>query len=367
MESGPVTPLVHDRYSRRWRPLDDLERAHLEPRPEAVPPEKRSSTWSAGQQIRGWWHRLSPRGPVIPGLEGIFCPEIFDPLRDHAIFHANLPHDIPRLAYFYDAIALKHPQWTPAQTVKRFPAYLQKLADFDHVACISRSSEADLQSYWKEIGISPKARTSTITLGLRGHFHPAKARNRQWEAGHEPEVLMVGTLEARKNHLALLEACELLWGQGIKFQLKLAGMLNKETGAPAAHLIETLAAAGRPVSWEGAVSNDRLLELYKNTDIFAYPSLCEGFGMPVLEALAHGLPVLTTSAGALGELVSGGGCLHCDGSADDISTGLRSLIEDVSMREKLAGEAAARPVRTMADTAKDMDALFQELGRSPSA
>ena len=72
MESGPVTPLVHDRYSRRWRPLDDLERAHLEPRPEAVPPEKRSSTWSAGQQIRGWWHRLSPRGPVIPGLEGIF-------------------------------------------------------------------------------------------------------------------------------------------------------------------------------------------------------------------------------------------------------------------------------------------------------
>jgi glycosyltransferase involved in cell wall biosynthesis len=364
-EVRAVVPLVHDRYAGMWRPLDPLEESRLEPSPRAIPPAKRSSSWTLRQAVCGKWHGWLASSPDLPELEGLFCPEIFDPRRDSAIFESNLPKPLPRLAYFYDAIALKHPEWTPEATVQRFPSYMRRLADFDHVTCISRASEADLLEYWEASGINPKARTSTIPLGMRRVLMPDGAPGPASPTG-EPVVLMVGTLEARKNHLALLQACEGLWEKGLVFKLKLAGMLNRETGTPAANLVESLRSKGRPVSWEGAVSNERLADLYREADVFAYPSLYEGFGLPVLEALAYGLPVLTTTAGALGELAMDGGCLPCDSSAEGIRSGLESLLEDPIVRNSLADEASRRPIRTMRDTASDLASLLQELAVSPS-
>jgi glycosyltransferase involved in cell wall biosynthesis len=338
---GTALPVVHDRYSGNWRPLDAEERLQLHPDPARKPARKRSSSWSSSQKLRGRWARWSGWGPRLPGIQGLFCPELFDTRRDSAIFGENLPPDAPRLAYFHDAIALKFPQWTPKGTVERFPAYLGALARFDHVACISRSSESDLQAFWAEGKIEPKARTSVVSLGLRQYFgedRPAAA-----VPGH-PVVLMVGTLEARKNHLALLEACETLWNGGFQFELRLAGMLNRETGAPAAAKVAALAEAGHPVTWEGAVSNQRLAELYSEATVFTYPSLYEGFGLPVLEALAHGLPVLMTTHGALGDL-AGKGCLTCDGSPVGIGEGLKRLISEPGLRQLLAEEASRRTMR----------------------
>ena len=364
--SGIADPVVFDRYAAAWRLLDAEEASTLEPSPGAKPPMKRSSTWSLTQNVRGRWARLSHRNLTPPRIEGLFCPEIFDPRRDEAIFSNNLPDTITRVAYFYDAIATKFPQWTPTATVDRFPAYMASLAKFSHVACISRSSEQDLLAYWAKSGIMPLAKTSVIALGLREAIKPDRTQSSVKEGG-PPIILMVASLEGRKNHLALLEACEALWESGMSFELRLAGMLNRETGTPAADLINQLSSKGRSINWEGAVSNARLTKLYTEADIFAYPSLYEGFGLPVLEALSHGLPVLTTDCGALGELASGGGCQTCDGSVKGIRSGLESLIQNQVWRESLAEEARKRPIRTMEDAAREVAALFQELNGKPSS
>ena len=365
-ENSDAAPVVFDRFSGKWRLPESRELARLKPGMDAVPPGKRSSAWTLGQKVRGYRARLTGQKQILPAIEGLFCPEIFDPSRDRSLFGANLPARIPRVAYFYDAIPVRYPQWTPKATVKRFPAYLAKLADFDHVACISRSSENDLLEYWKGTGIQPSARTSTIPLGLREHLWKADGERREAPPAPDPVVLMVGTLEARKNHLSLLGACEELWSSGMRFNLRLAGMLNRETGSAAAEKIRELSAAGWPIHWEGAVSNRRLAELYGEADIFVYPSHHEGFGLPVLEALAHGLPVLTTGLGALGELSGDGGCLACDGTREGIREALCSLVTEPQRRLALAEEARQRPIRTMRDAARELASLFQELSASSS-
>ncbi|MEX0330284.1 MAG: glycosyltransferase family 4 protein [Puniceicoccaceae bacterium] len=364
---GEAFPVVYDRFASQWRSLDRIERTNLEPSPTAEPPAKRSSRWSTLQKTRGYLRRLTRRQTEIQTVQGLFCPEIFDPSRETVLFnHGTFPGK-PRLAYFYDAIALKHPQWTPSKTVDRFPGYLRKLAEFDHVTCISEASRADLLTFWDKEGIVGKALTSVTPLGLRSQLSTGHSSARTGILPANPVVLMIGTLEARKNHLGLLEACEELWASGTSFKLRLAGMLNKETGTPAVDRIRELSKKGRPVKWEGAVSNQRLLELYEETDIFAYPSFHEGFGMPVLEALSHGLPVITTRGGALEELAEGGGCLISDGSPSGIRSNLESLLKDAEQYSRLSGEAARRPVRTMRHVAEDLSELFQELTLNPSS
>jgi len=271
------------------------------------------------------------------------------------------------VAYFYDAIPVKFPEWTPEKTVSRYPDYLRALARFDHVACISRASERDLHDAWKDLKIGRIPPTSAIPLGLP--FNRASDLSRDDHSYQEgtPVVLMVGTLEARKNHLAVLQACEDLWRSGLEFQLRLIGMLNKETGTDAAIKIDQLAQQGYPVEWEGAVSNDRLSTVYSKADIFLYPSLYEGFGLPVLEALAHGLPTITTIKGALSELVEGGGCLPCGDNSAGIAESLRILLTDKEQCQKLSGEARKRPIRSMRDACNDLGSLFQELASRPKS
>ncbi len=366
-DHGRAAAVVYDRYARAWRPPDMRERAMLAAAPDRAPGRRRAPAWSACQVWRGRWRRLFPgTAPALP-RDGIFCPELFDRWRDTALFGEPWPGRLPKVALFHDAVPLRFPEWTPAATVARFPAYLQALSRFDRVVCVSASSARDLHEAWETLGIRARAAARVVRLGVVHPSDRAVAAARPQARPNRPVVLMVGTLEARKNHLALLEACAALWRGGLDFELRLAGMLNRETGQPAADRIAALARAGRPVTWEGPVSDRRLGELYRAADVFAYPSRYEGFGIPVLEALAHGLPALITPHGALGELADGGGCVVCDGSAAGIRDALGALLRDPDRRAALAHAAAARPVRTLRDTAAELGALFQELGARPSS
>jgi glycosyltransferase involved in cell wall biosynthesis len=165
---------------------------------------------------------------------------------------------------------------------------------------------------------------------------------------------MVGTLEARKNHLALLEAAESLWARGLRFELKLVGMLNRETGTPAGERIRELQRRGRPLAWPGALPESALMQALREADLFIYPSRYEGFGLPVLEALAHGLPCITSDNSALRELSGDGGILTCGVSTESITAALEALIRFPEKREALRQEALARPLRTMADVCADL-------------
>ena len=348
-------PIIHDPYAKRWRAPDQRERLHLHPDADAIPGIKRGAAWSLAQKGRGLSKRLFPKAhPSALDSAGLLVPEIFDPARDTAIRDRTGP----TVAFFHDAVPLLFPQWTPAPTVQRFPAYLASIATCDLVLGISRRSAEDLRNGLEDLGL-PCPPIRILNLGIPASIEAARAIPSP-RTNAPPIVLMVGSIEARKNHLAVLEACEILWREGHDFNLHLIGMLNRQTGLTAARRIEGLIAKGFPLKWKGAASQREILQAYREADLFLYPSLYEGFGIPILEARAFGLPVITTNRGALQERLEEGGCLETDPEAHAIAHALKTLILNPEQRQRLSAQNLAAPTRSMRQVAGDLHRLLED-------
>jgi glycosyltransferase involved in cell wall biosynthesis len=152
-------------------------------------------------------------------------------------------------------------------------------------------------------------------------------------------VLAVGTLEPRKNLPRLVDAyTSLPDGLQAAHPLVVVGAEGWRTGETLAAL-ESLGARCRRL---GHVSDAALVELYRRCAVFCYPSLGEGFGLPVLEAMSVGAAVLTSSASSLPE-VGGDAVQYADPtSVPEIADGLRVLLEDPGRRTVLGARARAR-------------------------
>jgi alpha-1,3-rhamnosyl/mannosyltransferase len=166
--------------------------------------------------------------------------------------------------------------------------------------------------------------------------------------GIEPGfILAVGTVEPRKNYVRLLDAYRTLRGRrgappivigsrvGVP-QLVIAGRSGWAFGDT---LQKIQAEPG--VRYLGHVDEPTLASLYESASVLAFPSLYEGFGLPLLEAMAHGVPAVIGKAGALPEL-AGGSAIEVDPEdVDDIAAGLEKLLSDSDLRREL-GEAGKR-------------------------
>lgn len=355
-------PVCRDPYRRGWRPL---ERWELDTLDEARPAANRKARWPLQARLRGWAARAAGRGAAaLPGGSAFLTPEIFSPSVAQTLPEIFARVDGPRAAVFPDAVALKFPELTPAKTVARYPAYLQELLKFDGVAAISEESRDALVDYWRWLGVRASPPVAAIPLGVR---RPAEQAGIPAPApGAAPTVLCVGSLEGRKNHLALLAACETLWKAGLNFELRLIGLTNPETGQPIRDRISALARAGFPVRYEGAVEDRVLEEAYRACAFTVYPSLAEGFGLPIAESLSRGRVCVCSGRGALGETARGGGCLTLERvDAPGLSEGIGRLLRGPEELAGLTAAAAARPVRTWADYARDLSAWLGELPRRP--
>jgi glycosyltransferase involved in cell wall biosynthesis len=154
-----------------------------------------------------------------------------------------------------------------------------------------------------------------------------------------PYVLGVATLEPRKNLPRLVEAFAALpeSARGDRV-LALAGAAGWQTGDTIAAL-RRHAELVRPL---GHVPDERLPALYRGADLFAYPSLYEGFGLPVLEAMRCGTPVVTSRRSSLPE-VAGDAALYADpDDVDSIRNALARGLTDAAERERLVREGLAR-------------------------
>lgn len=169
-----------------------------------------------------------------------------------------------------------------------------------------------------------------------------------------PLVLCVGSHEPRKNHLALLHASELLWREGLHFNLVLVGGRgwNDERFQNAVAAART---RNRPVETVTTLSDEGLWAAYRLARCMVFPSLNEGFGLPVAEALACGTPVITSAYGSMAEIAAGGGALLVDPRDDrSIAAAMRQMLTDDDLHGRLAAEARARLPRTWDDYAADV-------------
>ncbi len=165
--------------------------------------------------------------------------------------------------------------------------------------------------------------------------------------GTLPLILVVGSHEPRKNHLAVLHAAELLWREGHRFSVTFMGG-NSWNSERFQATLGALAGAGRAVESISAATDDLLWGGYRVARFTVFPSLNEGFGLPLAESLACGTPSVTSNFGSMREIVEmGGGALLVDPRDDhSVADGMRALLTDDLLLRQLREQARSRPRRT---------------------
>jgi glycosyltransferase involved in cell wall biosynthesis len=272
----------------------------------------------------------------------------------------------PRVALFLDAIPLRFPELTPPGTVARFPGYLRELLMFDGIAAISEESRDSLMGYWQWLGVTKTPPVVALPLGVDPISVDSSHANTVQPAGapstRTPLVLCVGTMEGRKNHLQLFEACEQLWSRNVRFELQIIGHVNAETGGAALNRLRSLQAAGRPLRYDGPASDQEITRAYGECAFTIYPSIAEGFGLPVIESLARGKPCICSSRGALGEISRDGGCVGLESlDAPHLAAAIASLLESPATLSSLEAVAHARVFKSWADYSRELVTWMRSL------
>jgi glycosyltransferase involved in cell wall biosynthesis len=168
-----------------------------------------------------------------------------------------------------------------------------------------------------------------------------------------PVVLSVGSLEPRKNHLGILFAAETLWREGLRFKLRFIG--GSGWGDEVPRRIAALRAAGRDIELDRSVTAAELDRAYRHARFTVFPSLHEGFGLPIVESLSHATPVITSNLGSMREIANSGGALVIDPTDDfALVDAMRVLLTDESMIAALRQQAGNRPLRTWEQYASEL-------------
>ncbi len=180
-----------------------------------------------------------------------------------------------------------------------------------------------------------------------------------------PIVLMVGTIEPRKRHVLLLRALDVMRRESSlnDVMLVIAGQRGWMCDEIVCE-IET-ASIGGDVIWLDDLRDDQLTSLYRAATVVAVPSLDEGFGLPVLEAMAAGAPVVAANRGALPEVAGDAAVLIDSDEPEDWATAIGSLVIDRQRRDELARVGIQRARQfTWEQTARSTASLYRELLQS---
>jgi glycosyltransferase involved in cell wall biosynthesis len=177
-------------------------------------------------------------------------------------------------------------------------------------------------------------------------------------------ILYVGTLEPRKNVLRLLQACQRLWSAGaVPHKLVIAG----KQGWLFREVVDFVdqAALHEHVLFTGYVARADLPALYALATLLVYPSLCEGFGLPPLEAMACGTPVIGSNCSALPEVLGQAARLVDPLDVDTLAATIHTVLGDDRLRATLRSRGLERARRFRWDTsARQTLELYAEVTRS---
>ncbi|HRM66135.1 MAG TPA: glycosyltransferase family 1 protein [Comamonas denitrificans] len=252
----------------------------------------------------------------------------------------------------YDLLPLLHPEWFNPKTVRNFKRWIKWLAVYaDSAICISETVKIELHAWLNtHLGMQPTTLpASTIVLGADIEASapsgglPVDAPRVLARLSGTPAVLMVGTLEPRKGHDQALAAFEQLWEQGNGTLLVIVGRPGWKTQA----LQEKLRRhpqAGQRLFWLEDVSDEYLAQLYDACSGVLVASRGEGFGLPLIEAVQHGKPVLARKIAVFQELKLAGITYFHGESANDLATAIANWLQPVFGATVLSSQSPTRPL-----------------------
>jgi glycosyltransferase involved in cell wall biosynthesis len=248
----------------------------------------------------------------------------------------------PYVVTVYDMSLHLYPQMHPRKSLvlvkSLLPISVRRAAA---VITISHSAKNDIV---RLLGVPPE-RVHVVygapSAGFRPDLDPAELdRIRDLYGLHEPYILAVSTLEPRKNLTRLIGAFAILRRRGRREQLLLVGQPGWQY-QPILQMIERLGLK-ECVRLMGYLPSDHLPGIYKMASAVAFPSVYEGFGLPIVEAMACGTPVLTSDRSSMAELGTGAAVLVNPYSEEEIENGLFRLLTEDPLREQLRAAGFSR-------------------------
>lgn len=266
-------------------------------------------------------------------------------VQDHLYHEPNFilqKHKGPAVITIHDLSMLHHPSYHPKARVQWFnQGMAATLKRANHVLTVSHLVRAEIIEHFN---LNPD-RVHTTYLAADTQFQPRSAKQTQavldqYGLTHGQYLLFVGTIEPRKGVIDLLNA----WEQ-LPHALRQAYPLVLAGGAGWRHSeimqrMQQLSAKGE-VKYLDYVPNADLPLLYSGCLSFVFPSVYEGFGLPVLEAMASGVPVLCRQGTSMAEFAQGAVLLH-ENSTESLNHELARLIDCAELRQSYAAQGLAR-------------------------
>lgn len=313
-----------------------------------------------GPDVMLWHNWVEP--DVGRTLDWFFMPDL--PLNRSSVERTQVLKYVRKVglrcsAVFYDTIPYKMRDIYPPHFSEAFHEYMIELAEYDRILPISAFVRDDLIGFLGMSLTRPQGLDEKIkSVSLPGEFPESERITSLCSRVDGPiTILCVGTVEPRKNHEMLLQAFEEVvkrTNANESLQLVLVGGGHSIEPALAKRVRDTTD-KNPNVTWLENADDNQLKKLHLDCDFTVYPSVEEGFGLPILESLWYAKPCVCADFGAMREVAEDGGCLMVDVRSIDALVGaIQRMAEDTKLRETLALEAIGRTLKSWQDYALEV-------------
>jgi glycosyltransferase involved in cell wall biosynthesis len=273
-----------------------------------------------------WWLNQPVRKNVTKNKADVFfSPDGFIPLG----------MSVPKVSMFHDVAYLRYPEYLQPRIRNFYDKWIPRfMAYTDHIITVSEFSKNEIIDGYK---IRPE-KITVVYNGVTDRYQPITAVQKeevkkQYTLGR-PYFLYLGAIHPRKNVLTLVKAFEHYKSSGPSdVQLIIAGRNAWHTKDVADAIAQSNFKS--EIHLPGYVPTDKATSLVGAAEAMIYPSLYEGFGLPLVEAMACGVPVICSNVSSLPEVAGQAALLFDPLDAEQLSRHLRSVVTDQQLREKL--------------------------------
>ncbi len=278
-----------------------------------------------------WWENVG----ILSSFKGVSLVHI------PYMMHPPKRLSVPTVVTVHDLIPYRlqayHGRWRERLYFSQIRKYLPYAT---HIVAISQSTYRDIADFFPQL----VPNVTVIANGVHpDYFHPVAVEQMErltasYGLSKRPRLLYVGGYDPRKNLRTLLLACQKIFSRMRDGELVLVGALNHE---PTMKMVAELGLADRVILTPYLLRN-QVVGLYQASDVFVYPSMYEGFGLPPAQSLAMGVPVIASDIPAVSEVVGDSGLLVSPNNVDEWVEIITRVIQTPALAQKMVARGRAR-------------------------